>query len=133
MYNLSYDSRRFVLLSISRARKRYLADLSIGSSRAQGGTTRPRRLRLEIQFRTSGRGLRSIFIRRELSLWQIPCRDAREAGPPFRRKADDGYHVSDGLATDVSFLPLTRVNCRRYIIGQGRFASAAARGSSGRN
>lgn len=31
--------------------------------RAKGGIARPRRLRLEIQFRTLGRGLGSIFIR----------------------------------------------------------------------
>lgn len=60
---------RFLL---THARICYLADLSIGNSCVKGGIARPRRLRLEIQFWTLGRGLSSIFIRDELSFWQIP-------------------------------------------------------------
>lgn len=59
---------RFLL---THARICYLADLSIGNSCVKGGIARPRRLRLEIQFWTLGRGLSSIFIRDELSFWQI--------------------------------------------------------------
>lgn len=60
---------RFLL---THARICYLADLSIGNSCVKGGIARPHRLRLEIQFWTLGRGLSSIFIRDELSFWQIP-------------------------------------------------------------